>query len=91
MLTGILVYLLIVAILFTPIMTALGIYGICWGMEELGWIDDNPIETFYHGYLLEWLDNLTYLDIVRVPLVYFEYQVTWMIGADDFDVNDPNF
>ena len=68
-----------------------GLYGLFWILEETGALEDNPMEEFWNGYVLEWVTTATKLDIVRVPLIYFEYQITLLLGKQEFDPTNTEF
>jgi hypothetical protein len=68
-----------------------GLYGMFWAFEELEWIEDNPIDSFYHVYLVSWYESLSTVDWIRIPLIYLEYHVTLMRDQTEFDATNEEF
>lgn len=50
---------------------------------------DNPIEYFIFHVLSEWYETLSFLDFIRIPMIYLEYLLTILCGFEDFDPENP--
>lgn len=69
----------------------LSLYVLFWALESLELIDYNPIDILIYEYVYKWGESAFQLDLVRMPLIYLEYQVTLLLGTLNFDYNSPEF
>lgn len=64
------------------------VYFLFWLLEIFEAIEDNPIEYFIFSVLTEWINTIAMLDFVRIPMIYFEYLVTLLVGLKEYDPNN---
>ena len=61
-----------------------------WALEALGVIEKNPIDHVM-ATVNDWFSTAMLLNEVRIPVMWLEYQVIEIFGADAFDYNNENF
>lgn len=66
-------------------------YFVAWILEESGAIDHNYIDTTLNVVFREWIETLTAVEWIRIPVIYMEYLVTIFLGLDEFDPTDDRF
>ena len=64
----------LVTTIFGTIAWCLGLlYLLAWFFEEMGWVDDNYVDSIFNIFVFEWYKSLFEVDWIRIPFIFLEY------------------